>query len=114
MAWRGGVGTAPDAIRKVAQTDGAGAGMDSPFSALLAQGLAERGCRVVRSRYPYTAPSRVTGKQKSPDRETKRVGARAQSVLMSVWRTCWQQGHCALDFLSRLLRGTPVSLSLPP
>jgi transposase len=26
-----------------------------------------------------------------------RVGARAQSVLMSVWRTCWQQRRSALD-----------------
>ena len=42
------------------------------------------------------------------------VGARAQAVLMSVWRTCWQQGHSALDFLSQLLRGTPVALALPP
>jgi transposase len=42
------------------------------------------------------------------------VGARAQSVLMSVWRTCWQQGRSALDFLSQLLRGTPVALALPP
>jgi len=42
------------------------------------------------------------------------AGARAQSVLMSVWRTCWQQGRSALDFLSHLLRGTPVVLALPP
>jgi hypothetical protein len=42
------------------------------------------------------------------------AGARAQSVLMSVWRPCWQQGRCALDFLSQLLRGTPVVLALPP
>jgi transposase len=42
------------------------------------------------------------------------VGARAQSVLMSVWRTCWQQGRSAPDFLSQLLRGTPVALALPP
>jgi transposase len=42
------------------------------------------------------------------------VGARAQSVLMSVWRTCWQQGRSALDFLSQLLRGAPVALALPP
>jgi transposase len=41
------------------------------------------------------------------------AGARAQSVLMSVWRTCWQQGRCALDFLSQLLRGMPVALALP-
>jgi transposase len=42
------------------------------------------------------------------------VGARAQSVLTSVWRTCWQQGRSALDFLSQLLRGAPVALALPP
>jgi transposase len=42
------------------------------------------------------------------------AGARAQSVLMSVWRTCWQQGRSALDFLSQLLRGTQVALALPP
>ena len=42
------------------------------------------------------------------------AGARAQAVLMSVWRTCWQQGRLALDFLSQLLRGTPVALALPP
>jgi transposase len=41
------------------------------------------------------------------------VGARAQSVLMSVWRTCWQQGRSALDFLSQLLRGPPVALASP-
>jgi transposase len=42
------------------------------------------------------------------------AGARAQSVLMSVWRTCWQQGRSAPDFLSLLLRGTPLALALPP
>ena len=42
------------------------------------------------------------------------AGARAQSVLMSVWRTCWQQRRSALDSLSQLLRGMPVPLTLPP
>jgi cytochrome P450 len=42
------------------------------------------------------------------------VGARAQAVLMSVWRTCWQQGRSALDFLSPLLRGAPLILASPP
>jgi transposase len=42
------------------------------------------------------------------------TGAWAQSVLMSVWRTCWQRGRSALDFLSQLLRGCPVTLALPP
>jgi transposase len=42
------------------------------------------------------------------------AGARAQSVLMSVWRTCRQQARRPLDLLSRLLRGEPVALALPP
>ena len=41
-------------------------------------------------------------------------GARAQAVLRAVWRTCWQQGRSALDFLSQLLRGEAVALWLPP
>jgi transposase len=42
------------------------------------------------------------------------AGARAQTVLMSVWRTRWQQRRSALDFLSQLLHGQPVALSQPP
>src|SRR5262249_45411203 len=42
------------------------------------------------------------------------AGARAQAVLMSVWRTCWQQGRSAVDLLSQLLRGKPIILALPP
>lgn len=42
------------------------------------------------------------------------VGARAQAILMSVWRTCWQRGHNALDFLSQLLRRWPALVPLPP
>jgi transposase len=42
------------------------------------------------------------------------IGARAQSILMSVWRTCGHQGRSALGFLSQILRGTPVTLTLPP
>jgi len=41
-------------------------------------------------------------------------GARAQSVLMSVWRTCWQRSHSALDFVSQLLRSPAALLPLPP
>ena len=41
------------------------------------------------------------------------AGARAQSVLMSVWRTCWQQGRSAVDFLSQLLQGTWAALASP-
>jgi hypothetical protein len=41
------------------------------------------------------------------------VGTWPQAVLMSVWRTCWQQGRSALDFRSQLLRGMPAPLALP-
>ena len=41
------------------------------------------------------------------------AGARAQAVLMSVWRTCWQQGRSAVDFLSQLLQGTWAALASP-
>jgi transposase len=41
------------------------------------------------------------------------AGARAQSILMSVWRTCWQQQRSALDFLSQLLCGQPLALAQP-
>ena len=42
------------------------------------------------------------------------VGAKAQAILMSVWRTCWQRGAVALDFLSHLLRGHLEPLAQPP
>jgi transposase len=43
------------------------------------------------------------------------AGARAQAVLMSGWRTCWQQGRNAIDLLSGYLRGQRVNrASLPP
>jgi transposase len=41
-------------------------------------------------------------------------GARAQGVLMSVWRTCWQRGMSALNWLSERLRGQVAVLPLPP
>ncbi len=37
-----------------------------------------------------------------------------QFVLMSVWRTCWQQGRSALDYLSQLLRGQASGPGLAP
>jgi transposase len=41
-------------------------------------------------------------------------GGRAQSVLMSIWRTCWQRGLSALDWLSQRLRRPALPLPLPP
>lgn len=42
------------------------------------------------------------------------TGARAQSVLMSVLRTCAQQHRDALEFVSRVLRGQQPRLLLAP
>jgi transposase len=43
------------------------------------------------------------------------VGARAQAMLMSVWRTCRQRGQNAITFLSHLLRRyRPELAGLPP
>jgi len=42
------------------------------------------------------------------------AGAKAQAVLMSVWRTCWQRGAVALDWLSQRLRDRRLPLPLPP
>jgi transposase len=41
------------------------------------------------------------------------IGARTQAILISVWRTCWQHGINALDFLSELLRSQPLLLPQP-
>jgi len=50
---------------------GAGAGMDSPFMAAFAEGLAVRGLRVVRFEFPYMAKRREDGKKRPPDRAPK-------------------------------------------
>jgi transposase len=42
------------------------------------------------------------------------AGAKAQAILMSFWRTCWQRGRSALDSLSRMLRRRIVPIALPP
>jgi hypothetical protein len=42
------------------------------------------------------------------------LGARAQSMLMSVWQTRRQQGRSALDFHSQLLQDKSAVTTLPP
>ena len=42
------------------------------------------------------------------------AGAEAQAVLMSIWRTCWQRGLLAMDFLSDRLRCRLIPAALPP
>ncbi|MGE5234407.1 MAG: alpha/beta family hydrolase [Acidobacteriota bacterium] len=55
---------------------GAGAPMDSPFMATIAQGLAAAGIRVVRFEFPYMA-ARRDGVRRGPDRP---------DVLLATWR----------------------------
>lgn len=58
-----------DAQWTVALAHGAGAGMDTPFIAAFAEGLAARGVRVIRFEFPYMAERRRTGRKRPPDRE---------------------------------------------
>ena len=56
---------------------GAGAAMDSPFMQRMAQGLAERGVRVVRFEFAYMAQRRVDGRKRPPN---------PQAQLLQQWR----------------------------
>ena len=62
----------------LALAHGAGAPMDSPFMARIAEGVAAAGWRVVRFEFPYMATRRAAGTKKPPDREP---------VLLDTWRT---------------------------
>jgi hypothetical protein len=41
------------------------------------------------------------------------VSARAQSVLMSVWRTCWQQGRDVWRFLTECIAAVTEGCAVP-
>jgi uncharacterized protein len=56
---------------------GAGAAMDSPFMAAMAEGLASRELRVVRFEFPYMHARREHGRRGAPDREP---------ILLDRWR----------------------------
>lgn len=55
---------------------GAGAPMDSPYMQAFAEGLAERGFKVIRFEFPYMDERRQTGKKKPPNRAP---------VLLETW-----------------------------
>lgn len=58
-----------DARQSLVLAHGAGAGMQTPFMDAVAQGVAEKGVRVVRFEFTYMESQRETGKKKPPDRE---------------------------------------------
>ncbi len=68
---------ADDAPLTLALAHGAGAPMDSPFMATMAEGLAGPGLRVARFEFPYMARRRAEGRRRPPDR---------QAVLLDCWR----------------------------
>lgn len=55
----------------LALAHGAGVGMDSPFMAAFAEGLAARGVRVARFEFPYMAQRRIDGKKRPPSAQAK-------------------------------------------
>ncbi len=68
---------AGDGAPLVVLAHGAGAGMDSPFMATIAAGLAARGLTCVRFEFPYMVRRRATGTKRPPDRAP---------VLLNAWR----------------------------
>ena len=50
---------------------GAGAGMDTDFMNYIAEGLSQKGIRVVRFEFPYMTKSREIRKKRAPDTEAK-------------------------------------------
>ncbi len=67
-----------DAPVELVLAHGAGAPMDSPFMAHVAQGLGARGLRVARFEFPYMAAARADGKKRPPDRTP---------ALLESWRS---------------------------
>ena len=63
---------------------GAGAGMDSPFMAAVATGVAQRGWRVVRFAFPYMAHIALTGQRRPPDRLPKLLEAFRQQKALAL------------------------------
>ena len=66
---------------------GAGAPMDSSFMSEYAQGLAEKGVRVIRFEFPYMQERRLNGKKRPPNRQPELIECFKQ-VLKDVDGPC--------------------------
>lgn len=85
----------------IALAHGAGAAMDSPFMEAMAEGLADRGFRVVRFEFPYMAQRR-TGGSRPPDKEP---------VLRRTWlEVIAELGHQRLIIGGKSMGGRMASL----
>lgn len=56
-----------DAATTLVLAHGAGAGMNSPFMAAFAEGLAERGTAVIRFEFPYMQTMSASGRRRPPN-----------------------------------------------
>jgi transposase len=81
---------------------------DQLFTFLYHPGLDATNYRAEQATRPAVVNRKVWGGSRTP------AGAQAQSILMSVWRTCLQQHRDALAFVSRILRGQRPRLALAP
>jgi len=81
---------------------------DQLFTFLRHPGLDATNWRAEQAIRPAVVNRKVWGGSRTP------AGAAAQSILMSVWRTCVQQHRDALTFISRQLRGQRPRLALAP
>lgn len=82
--------------------------LDSVFACLRHPGLDATNWRAEQALRPAVVNRKVWGGNRTE------VGAEAQSILMSVWRTLEQRGQTALDWLSLRLRNARTPLPLPP
>ncbi len=81
-----------DAEWTVILAHGAGAPMDSPFMAAMAQGLGAHGFRVIRFEFPYMHRRRAEGVRPGPDRP-------------AVLQSCWHETITAAGDPRRLVIG---------
>lgn len=70
------------ALCTIVLAHGAGAGMDSPYMAQIAEALSEQSIRVVRFEFPYMQEKRMTGKRSRPD---------PPGVLEATWKAVVEQ-----------------------
>jgi predicted alpha/beta-hydrolase family hydrolase len=75
---------ATNAPTTVVLAHGAGAGMDTSFMDLFAQGSADGGLRVVRFEFPYMAQRRRGGSKRPPDREDVLCEAWLEIILLTM------------------------------
>jgi transposase len=81
---------------------------DQLFTFLHQPGLDATNWRAEQAIRPAVVNRKVWGGNRTE------AGAHAQSILMSVIRTCAQQGRDAMNFMSRLLRGESPQLVFSP